>query len=105
LEFDAAAFDDFVWWVEQDRSQPLRIVRLIRDIQRDPFSGLGKPEPEARTQKLLVPADRPGASGCIPGSAGKDSGSRLRLSLLTAAETTRYFDGSDHGGTTPFIRA
>ena len=45
LEFDAAAFEDLGSWVEQDRNQALRIVRLIRDVQRDPFSGLGKPEP------------------------------------------------------------
>jgi toxin YoeB len=45
LEFDAAAFEDLAWWVERDRSQALRILRLIREIQRDPFSGLGKPEP------------------------------------------------------------
>jgi toxin YoeB len=45
LEFDAAAFEDLAWWVETDRQQALRIVRLIRDIQRDPFTGTGKPEP------------------------------------------------------------
>ena len=26
-------------------SQALRIIRLIRDVQREPFSGDGKPEP------------------------------------------------------------
>jgi toxin YoeB len=45
LEFDAAAFEDLAWWVERDRAQALRIIRLIRDIQRDPFTGVGKPEP------------------------------------------------------------
>ena len=44
LEFDAAAFEDLAWWVETDRVQALRILRLIRDIQRDPFTGTGKPE-------------------------------------------------------------
>jgi len=44
LEFDQAGFDDLVYWVEQDRAQALRILRLIKDVQRDPFSGLGKPE-------------------------------------------------------------
>jgi toxin YoeB len=32
-------------WVERDRTQALRIIRLIREIQRDPLTGLGKPEP------------------------------------------------------------
>lgn len=45
LEFDAAAFDDLAWWVEHDREQALRIVRLIREVQREPFSGVGRPEP------------------------------------------------------------
>ncbi len=45
LEFDSAAFEDLAWWIEQDRSQALKVIRLIKEIQRDPFSGLGKPEP------------------------------------------------------------
>jgi len=45
LEFDAAAFEDLAWWVEHDRAKALRIIRLIRDVQREPFSGTGKPEP------------------------------------------------------------
>ena len=45
LEFDPAAFDDLAWWVEQDRSKALRIIRLIKDVERDPFQGVGKPEP------------------------------------------------------------
>lgn len=45
LEFDEAAFEDLAWWVEQDRRQALRVLRLIREVQRDPFTGAGKPEP------------------------------------------------------------
>ena len=45
LEFDPAAFDDLAWWVETDRAQAARLIRLIKDIQRDPFVGLGQPEP------------------------------------------------------------
>lgn len=45
LEFDVAAFEDLAWWVEKDRSQALRIIRLIREMQREPFSGMGRPEP------------------------------------------------------------
>jgi toxin YoeB len=44
LEFDAAGFDDLAWWIEHDRRQALRIVRLIRDVQRNPFEGPGQPE-------------------------------------------------------------
>jgi toxin YoeB len=45
LEFDSFAFEDLAWWIEQDRAQAVRIVRLIREAQRKPFSGTGKPEP------------------------------------------------------------
>jgi toxin YoeB len=45
LEFDIAALEDLTWWVEQDRTQALRILRLVRETQREPFVGLGKPEP------------------------------------------------------------
>lgn len=45
LEFDIAAFEDLAWWIEQDRKTALRIINLIKDIGRDPFSGIGKPEP------------------------------------------------------------
>jgi len=45
LEFDPAAFADLAWWIEQDRKKALRVVKLVEAIQRDPFSGLGEPEP------------------------------------------------------------
>ena len=45
LEFDQAAFEDLAWWVGRDRAQALRVVRLILAVQRDPFIGIGKPEP------------------------------------------------------------
>lgn len=39
------AWADYVWWQGQDRKTLKRINALIRDIERDPFSGLGKPGP------------------------------------------------------------
>jgi toxin YoeB len=45
LEFDPAAFEDLAWWIEQDRKKAVRIIRLIEAIQRQPFQGLGEPEP------------------------------------------------------------
>ena len=45
LEFDQAGFEDLAWWIEQDRKMAQRIVRLIQAVQRDPFAGIGKPEP------------------------------------------------------------
>jgi toxin YoeB len=45
LEFDPAAFDDFAWWVQQDRKKAQRIVRLLQETAANPFDGIGKPEP------------------------------------------------------------
>ena len=39
------ALDELNYWVEADPRVVLKIFGLIRDIQRDPFRGLGKPEP------------------------------------------------------------
>lgn len=39
------AWDDYVWWQGQDRKTLRRINQLIRDIERSPFQGIGKPEP------------------------------------------------------------
>jgi len=45
LEFDQIAFEDFAWWIEQDRNQAIKIIKLIHEIQRNPYSGRGEPEP------------------------------------------------------------
>jgi toxin YoeB len=45
LEFDPAGFEDLAWWVGQDRKKALRIIKLIKEVQCDPFTGTGKPEP------------------------------------------------------------
>ena len=44
LKFDAAAFEDLGWWVKYDRKQALKIMKLIQEVQRNPFEGIGKPE-------------------------------------------------------------
>lgn len=38
-------WEDYLWWQDHDRKMLKRINQLIRDIDRDPFSGIGKPEP------------------------------------------------------------
>ncbi|MDO9264807.1 MAG: Txe/YoeB family addiction module toxin [Desulfosalsimonadaceae bacterium] len=45
LEFDPAGFEDLAWWIEKDKKKALRIIKLIKEVQRDPFTGAGKPEP------------------------------------------------------------
>jgi toxin YoeB len=43
--FEGHAFQDFVEWGAIERKLYRRIVNLIFDTSRHPFSGLGKPEP------------------------------------------------------------
>lgn len=39
------AWADYVYWQTQDRKTLKRINAILRDIERNPFSGIGKPEP------------------------------------------------------------
>lgn len=45
IAFERSAFEDFASWATTDESIYRRIVALILDTLREPFSGLGKPEP------------------------------------------------------------
>ena len=45
LLWDDRAWDDYVYWQNQDKKTLKRINALVRDIQRDRFDGIGKPEP------------------------------------------------------------
>jgi len=45
ISFLPRAFDDFVLWSSENQKTHARIVQLISDIQRNSFSGIGKPEP------------------------------------------------------------
>ena len=39
------AWSDYVEWQNQDRKTLRRINKLLRSVLRDPFQGVGKPEP------------------------------------------------------------
>jgi hypothetical protein len=43
--FERNAFEDFVEWANIDKKLYQRIVNLILDMLRHPFTGIGKPEP------------------------------------------------------------
>jgi toxin YoeB len=45
LVFADEAWDDYLYWQKQDRKMVERINRLIQEVKREPFSGVGKPEP------------------------------------------------------------
>jgi toxin YoeB len=43
--FQAEFRDDLRFWVETDRKTALRTLKLVEAVLRDPFQGIGKPEP------------------------------------------------------------
>ena len=45
LKFTEDAWKDYCDWQSQDKKTLKRINTLIKEIQRDPFAGIGKPEP------------------------------------------------------------
>ena len=45
LVFADLAREDYPYWQKQDKKMVERINKRICEVQREPFSGLGKPEP------------------------------------------------------------
>jgi toxin YoeB len=45
IVFEASAFEDFNQWASLNKKLYRKIIQIIKDIDRSPFSGLGKPEP------------------------------------------------------------
>ncbi len=43
--FTQEAWEDYIYWQQYDKKLLKKINALIKDIQRTPFEGLGKPEP------------------------------------------------------------
>lgn len=43
--FTPEAWDDYLWFQQNDKAGLKRINLLIKDAQRSPFDGIGKPEP------------------------------------------------------------
>jgi toxin YoeB len=45
LSFTQRGWDDYQRWIRNDKRILRRINELIKAVQRDPFAGIGKPEP------------------------------------------------------------
>ncbi len=45
IEFTEIAWEDFSYWIENDESIVTKIKELITAVNKDPFKGIGKPEP------------------------------------------------------------
>jgi toxin YoeB len=45
VAFEGNSFNDFTSWATEDKKIHKKIITLIKDVDRSPFVGLGKPEP------------------------------------------------------------
>jgi toxin YoeB len=45
LVFTENGWDDYVYWQKHDSKKVERINELLKDISRQPYKGIGKPEP------------------------------------------------------------
>ena len=45
LLWDENAWEEYLYWQSQDKKTLKRINLLLKDIQRNPYDGLGEPEP------------------------------------------------------------
>ena len=43
--FSEHAWEEYIYWQRTDRKVPQRIHSLVKELQRSPFEGIGKPEP------------------------------------------------------------
>jgi toxin YoeB len=44
-QFTDEAWKDYLYWFENDKKQLKKINELLKEIERSPFEGIGKPEP------------------------------------------------------------
>lgn len=45
LIFSEHAWEDYLYWLQTDKKVLNRINKLIKETKREPFAGIGKPEP------------------------------------------------------------
>lgn len=79
--FDAGFIQDLRYWVATDRRVALRALELVEAILRDPFQGIGKPEP----LKYLA-----------PGTWSRRLTQEHRVVYLVTAERVHFLQGRYH---------
>ena len=62
LTWTPQAWEDYLYWQATDKRTVQRINELLRDALRNPFEGLGKPEP---LRGMLVPPHQSGRPPCV----------------------------------------
>jgi len=53
LIFSTGAWDDYLFWQQNDKAILDRVNSIIKDAMRSPFQGIGKPEPLVGDMKGL----------------------------------------------------
>jgi len=43
--FQPEFLEDLTYWVDTDRKTALRLLRMVKEVLKSPFEGIGKPEP------------------------------------------------------------
>lgn len=43
--FQPEVLEDLTYWVDTDRKTALRLLRMVKEVLKSPFEGIGKPEP------------------------------------------------------------
>jgi toxin YoeB len=57
IEFTAHGWEDFNYWLENDKEVVKKIKELIKAIIREPFKGIGTPEPLKFGLKVFAPVE------------------------------------------------
>lgn len=59
LLWEEEAWEDYCLWQTRDKKLLKRINTLLKDIQRNTYEGIGKPEPlKGRSERLVEPPNR-----------------------------------------------
>ena len=81
LLWTAGGWDDYLYWLDHDPKIVRTINDLIRDAQRTPFRGLGKPEPLKHDLKGWWSRRITGEHRLVYRVIGKDEDQRLEVAM------------------------
>ena len=73
--------EDLAYWISTDRKTALRLLRIVEEVMREPFTGIGKPEP---------------LKGLGPGVWSRRLTQEHRVVYLVRAERIDFLQGRHH---------
>ena len=45
IQFSSRGWEDYIYWQQFDKKTLKKVNDLLKDVSRDPYEGIGKPEP------------------------------------------------------------